>query len=102
MLPSRSRLNLSKISFNNFGGKRIESKELTLLVKEADKLKAGIIVNKKVAPKAVDRNRIKRIIYEALAKQNKFKGEIIIIVKNNLANKNTNQVQEILEKLIKI
>jgi len=60
------------------------SKDLVLIGKTgAEKLKLIISVSKKVAPKAVDRNRIKRIIKESLGVNKRAKGEIKIIVKKN-------------------
>lgn len=63
--------------------------------------KAGIVVSKNVAQKAVDRNRIKRIIKEAQRSINLPAANYTIIVKKNIANLKTNQVQQILSKLLK-
>lgn len=59
-----------------------------------------IVVSKAVSKKAVDRNRIKRMIKEALRELNLDPGHAII-VKTNIANLKTRQVKEKLEKVIK-
>lgn len=70
-----------------------------LLVRKS-KSKANIIVTKKVAPKAVDRNRIKRIVRVSLESLNIKKGEFQIIVKRNIAGYKSNQVKGIISQLI--
>jgi len=78
------------------------SKDLVLIGKTgAEKLKLIISVSKKVAPKAVDRNRIKRIIKESLGVNKRAKGEIKIIVKKNVAYLKTPEIRVKLEKLFK-
>lgn len=67
---------------------------------EREKLR--VVVSKKVAPKAVDRNRIKRIIKEAIKNLEPYKGSIVIIVKNNVENLKTQTVQAELEEFWKI
>lgn len=55
-----------------------------------------IVVSKKVAKRAVDRNRIKRIIKEAL--RGKTNEGLKIIVRNNIANLKTQEVVQGLKK----
>ncbi|MBI2327126.1 ribonuclease P protein component [Candidatus Curtissbacteria bacterium] len=69
-----------------------------LLVKRSTNAKAAIVITKKVAPKAVDRNRIKRIIKEALRSAKIQKGQLQIIVKRNIASLKSYQVKEKIEK----
>lgn len=59
-----------------------------------------IIVTKKVAKKAVDRNRIRRLIVEALRAIDRTKESPTIIVKKNLANLKMDQIKQKLEKLL--
>lgn len=72
-----------------------------LLLKRSTNARATITITKKVAPKAVDRNRIKRIIKEALRSAKIEKGQLQIIVKRNIANLKSYQVQEKIEKFLK-
>lgn len=64
--------------------------------------KSTIVVSKVVAKKAVDRNRIKRVIKEALRQGLYAKYEFKIIVKKNIADLKMQEVKEKLEKLLKI
>ena len=46
----------------------------------------GIVITKKVAPRAVDRNRIKRLIRESIREvEGKLDGNIVVVVKKNFA-----------------
>lgn len=101
MLPIKNRLNLSRSSKQQFIGKKFESKHFKLVFKKGDHLKAAIIVSKKVVPRAVERNRIKRIISEVLRTQLKIKGEVMIIVRENIAKLKTNDVARMLKNIIK-
>lgn len=94
------RLNLSKISFKSFG-KKVISDEFIILAKKGEGLNLGVSVSNKVATRAVDRNRIKRILYEATKNQVIFKGDIIITVRKNLAVLKSSEIQTIIEKQLK-
>ncbi len=64
--------------------------------------KITVVVSKKVAPKAVDRNRIKRLFKEA-ARKIKFSQEMVIIVKKNIKDLKMQQVEKrLIDKLRKI
>lgn len=98
MLPASNRLKLSSRSKTDlFKGRKFEFKQFRVIFKKGSRLKAAIIVSKKVVPKAHERNRIKRVITEALRTQLEIKGEVIIIVKENIAKLKTDQVAEILK-----
>jgi len=61
--------------------------------------KITVVVSKKVAPRAVDRNRIKRLFREA-ARKIQLTGEAVIIVKKNLKDLKMHKVEKLLiEKL---
>lgn len=61
-----------------------------------------VVISKKVAPKAVDRNRIKRLFMEA-ARKIQLKGELVIIVKENIKDFKMHQVEKLLiEKIRKV
>ena len=78
--------------------KRIANQEFLLVFDNSEKPK--IVVSKKVAKKAVDRNRIKRIIKEAIRKL-EIEKKPTIIVRTNIANLKTHQVTDKLLKLLK-
>ena len=94
MLPAKNRL---KLSFPQnkaiWQGAKIESDEIQLIIsKKSATFKTATVVSKKVAPKAVDRNRIKRLVAESLRDQNR-NVQIIVIVKKNIAHLKKNQVK---------
>ena len=60
-----------------------------------------IIISKKVAPKAVDRNRIKRIIKEALKTLHQKKEDFQIIVRKNIAGQKSYDLKDKMQKLLK-
>ncbi|KKR50940.1 MAG: hypothetical protein UT84_C0004G0003 [Candidatus Curtissbacteria bacterium GW2011_GWA1_40_16] len=63
-------------------------------------LRLTIIVTKKIAPKAVDRNRIKRLLKEGFKKFAKAEGEFKIIIKSNISGLKLDDVLKKLEPLI--
>src|SRR4030042_3517937 len=103
MLPAKNRLNSPKsLSVLKKEGKKISSSEFILVYKIKDGIfKLAIIVSKKVASRAVDRNRIKRLIAESLRSQQEFNGELVIIVKKNIADFKMVKVKEKLNLLLK-
>lgn len=100
MLPIKNRLKLSGSSKQQFIGKKFESKHFKLIYKKGDHLKAAIIVSKKVAPKATERNRIKRVISEALRTKLKIKGKVLIIVKENISGLKADQATDALRRIL--
>lgn len=77
------------------------SKDLVLIFeKNPGTLRLTVIVTKKIAPRAVDRNRIKRLLKESFKKFTQLEGEVKIIVKSNLSGLKLNDVFEKLEPLV--
>lgn len=75
--------------------------DFTLVVKKGTlKTKSTIVVSKKVAKLAVDRNRIKRLFKEALRSLNYQDQDLTIIVQKNIAGQKMDQVKGALKKLI--
>jgi len=64
------------------------------------KFRAAAIISKKIAKLAVDRNRIRRIIMEAIGQIENLKGEYIIIAKNNIKGEKSQNIKVQLENLI--
>ena len=81
---------------------RVSGDEIVLIFKKGPKIfKTAVIITKKIAPKAVDRNRIKRIISEALRERiNQKEGGLTLIVKKNIAHFKKQEVSTIIERLI--
>lgn len=101
MLPKKNRLNLSQSqNRKRLTGKRIASEALSLTFKATDKLKVAIVVSKKVAPLAVDRNRIKRLLSESIQNQDIVSGDLLIVVKTNISKLGQKVVSEKLERLL--
>lgn len=101
MLPARNRLNLSlEDAKNRPPGKKLSSQELILVFRQGSPVfKAAVTVSKKVAAKAVERNRIKRLITHALKAKQNLKGEWFVIVKKNIAHLKMSEVSSKLDKL---
>lgn len=104
MLPSKNRLSLSKNKTNLLAGKRVESDQFRLIARrEKGIFKTATVVSKKVAARAVDRNRIRRLITEAINTnlgEIKFQGFLIVIAKQNIAEFKKNQIESKILKLI--
>ena len=64
MLPKKERL--SRAEFNRFFslGKRFHSKTFTTVYAPHDSLHVSVVTSKKVSPHAVDRNKVRRRIYD--------------------------------------
>lgn len=98
MLPKKNRLNLK--TKEGFRGKRIFSEDLTLIYSSANYFKGAVVVSKKVAPKAVDRNRIKRLVMESLKGKN-AKAQCVFIVNKNLAGLKKDEVEIKVKELLR-
>lgn len=103
MLPAKNRLRFSvHDAKRNFAGKKVSSGEFILIYRRGPGIfKAAIVVSKKTAAKAVSRNRIKRLISEALMTRKGIDGEIVVIVKKNIAMYKKEQVSERLDALLR-
>jgi ribonuclease P protein component len=64
MLPKKERL--SRAEFNRFFslGKRFHSKNFTIVYTPHNSLHVSVVTSKKVSPHAVDRNKVRRRIYD--------------------------------------
>lgn len=100
MLPPKNRLLLKNNNRKKLT-QRIVGSQFTLLFnkKKEKELKAAIIVSKKVAPRAVDRNRIKRMVSQSLGDKLKTAAEIIIVVKTNVADLKNNEITDKINQL---
>src|SRR3989338_6900913 len=88
---------------------RLQGQELILIVNQSHDSKTNqswpkpkVVISKKTVKKATDRNRIKRIIRQALDSLNLKDGQITVIIKKNIANLKMEQVKQKLEDYLKI
>ena len=73
MLIANGRPNSSNFPKQDFKGKKVTSEDLVLIAKTTEEeLKLTVSISKKVASRAVDRNRIKRIIKKNTKNQKIF------------------------------
>lgn len=100
MLSKKNRLNLSAFKVDKDAKKVSSEYFLISLNKKENTLRAGVVVSKKVASRAVDRNRIKRIVTESLKGQSSMEGDIRIIVRKNISNLKMTEVKTLIEMLL--
>ncbi len=96
---------LSRAEFPAFfaSGKRYHSAHFTLVVSTYSECKVSVVVSKKVAKTAVDRNRLRRRAYgvvERLLKVNPPKGVFIIMYKPGALRASREALQIELEALL--
>jgi len=104
-LPAEKRLKLAR-DFRAVSRSKLSVKEGNLLLKEQASQKSvsrfGIVVSKRVAKKAVDRNRMRRLLSEALrAKQGSLKSpcDVVLVALPGFSLKDLSEAQSIIEKL---
>lgn len=105
MLPTTNRLPASIFSTIFRTGKRIHSPELTLIVVQTKEpiSRFGFVVSKKTAKRAVDRNRIKRILRESihhLLPTIPTGLNCVFIAKQNFAEKHTAEIEPKIKNLL--
>lgn len=103
MLKKKERL--TKKEFDRFfsSGKRAHSPLLTLIHSSNSEFHGAVVVGKKVFKKAVDRNRLRRRLYNILYRlslENNLQGVYIILTKPVSGGASFSQLKEQLQKLI--
>ena len=99
MLPARNRAPralFTKLRARGANAKKLESTEFEIFFeKGGSPLKVGIAVGKRIAKKAVSRNRSKRVVSESLKEQlDQIGGRLLIVVKKDISMLKTGQVKE--------
>ena len=99
MLPSRNRAQralFTRLRARGAKPKKLEGAEFEIFFeKGGSPLKVGIAASKRIAKKAVSRNRIKRIVAESLKDEiDKIGGELLIVVKKDISGLKTGQVKK--------
>ena len=108
MLHARNRAPralFTELRARSANAKKLEGAEFEIFFeKGGSHLKVGIAVGKRIARKAVARNRIKRIVSEAIKDElDQIGGQLLIVVKSDISGLKTGQVKEkILGKLQKL
>ena len=102
MLPAKNRLNLAaRKNVPKALSEKIISENFVLTFQKTEEdFKAAVVVPKKAAKKAVDRNRIRRIIQEAVKELGFKKGNVIIFVRKNMAELKKDETKKLLEDII--
>lgn len=109
MLAKRNRLNRAEFSTIFQIGQRRHSINLTAIIKNSTDFKGAVVVGKKVAKKAHERNSIKRRLYDMVGnfvKINNWQGRVIFVVKpavNRLSKRQfkiqlENEIAQVLNK----
>lgn len=82
--------------------RRFQSSEFVIITRQLlGTAKITVSVSKKVAQKAVDRNRIKRIIKESTRLENGINQSLTFLVKKNIAGLKSYQVSKIIKDTLK-
>ncbi|MBI2012693.1 ribonuclease P protein component, partial [Candidatus Curtissbacteria bacterium] len=82
------------------GDTRVANADFVLNFKKQPHFKAAVIVGRRVARRAVDRNRIKRLVFEALRDIATINGELKVSVQKNIAHFKKQEVQKSLGEMI--
>lgn len=106
MLPRNQRLPFAKSRDVFQKGKRISSTTITIFCLKRDNPSSRwlILIPKKVAAKAVDRNRLKRIFSEAIVRltpELKSIGDFVVRARSPLTKAKTQDAEEILREILK-
>ena len=108
MLPKKERL--SRIAFSQFFavGKRSHSPSFQVVYVPHQSLHASVVVSKKIARHAVQRNKIRRRIYDILRNyrsEKKIQGVFIFLVKASVLEKDyallKNEVRTCIDNILK-
>ncbi len=100
MLNKTERLNHSLFAKYYEQGKRVHNKYTTIIFTPLDKFLVAVVVGKKVAKKAHDRNQIKRRlsgVVELLKKEQMLTGAFIIITKPDIKNLTKKEFQTVIK-----
>lgn len=99
MIPKKNRLNRSRVQYTLKKGGKVSCEYFNIkyLNSRSDETRFAVIISLKVSPKAVERNKLRRQIYETLSNSgiNKRKPlDVVIVAKNKVLSLNYNQLQK--------
>ena len=104
-LPSEKRLKLAR-DFRGVSRSQSSAKEGKLLLKAKESAgkasRFGIVISKKVAKKAVDRNRMRRLLSEALrAEKDATKAhDVVLVALPGFSLENLEEAKSVIKKLL--
>ena len=106
MLPTRNRAPralFTELRARGTNAKKLEGAEFEIFFEKGSvPAKVGIVVSKRTAKKAVSRNRIKRIVAEAIKDElDQIGGQLLIVVKSDISMLKVADVKERIVKIIK-
>lgn len=101
MLPAKNRLKLSSRNPKKFLKSTTGGDFVIKYQKSTGPFKATVSISKKTAKRAVDRNRIKRTTTEALRGLKLQDLQLVVIVKENIADLKVEEVKKRLELVLK-
>ena len=91
MLAKKERLNRTEFDECFKAGRRYHSVTCTIITLPRSGFKASVVVGKKVAKKAHDRNRLRRRMYAVLEGCASYPGWCVVVVKPALAKLTRNE-----------
>lgn len=103
MLNKKERLTTKEFDRFFKSGRRIHSPLFTLVYNDAADFHGAVVVGKKVSKKAVQRNKFRRRVYNALyslSREKGLKGVYIVLTKPAVAEASFSAIKESLQKLI--
>lgn len=102
MLPKNNRLTHSEFPTFARSATKKSSDNLFINYTPGDNFKAGVVVSKKVSKKAVDRNRMRRVLYSILAQNKPMlpQGMYVVRVKNTASEVSAIDLKKELRRLL--
>ena len=103
MLKKKERLTKKEFDRSFSSGRRYHSPVLTLIHEPGDNFHGAVVVGKKVYKKAVDRNRLRRRLYNVLyrlSRANELTGTHILLTKPTAKDLSFAQLKEEVEGLL--
>lgn len=101
MLPQEKRL--TREDFTAVGaGKRVITTHFSCTKQESSFLKVAIVISKKVAKKATDRNLLKRRVHAVIHKKSPPKGVYIIYARKNSQTLSYKEIEQELTTLLSL
>ena len=109
MIPQKNRLSRLQVSYVIKKGKRLSCENFNIkylarkLSNHATEQESRfcVVVSTKISPKAVERNRIRRQIFEAIAaEKTKVPIDMILFTKPSIKNPDFEQIKEEIDKIL--
>ncbi len=105
MLKKKQRLTTRQFDRFFSSGRRFHDPLMTLIWNDHDTFHGATVAGKKVFKRAVDRNRLRRRLYNILyrlSQENELKGVYIILTKPATSRASFAELKDALERLVKL